>query len=223
MDTSSTEEEATEVQKHIEIKVDTSSLNEDYFASLVRDSEFENGETFKVVEGNINGISVPLVVAMKAGKPVDLKSYVTSYEDFTPAMLNSKTYKLIEEGLATDGISASETALKKAEELLERLESAERTLRWSAERSDSVKEATYRADERIDKVAKKLLELERDADQWRETIKKQEVTGEAKRSLAVYRNVLEITKDVFGEHISGETQAKAIEAASYAAWRSYDA
>lgn len=215
------EEQGNETPTHFEIKVDTTQLNEEFLASLIKD-EIEDGETSKTVTCDVNGEQVPIIVFKKAGKAVDLESYVTSYESFTPQMLTSRTYKLIEEGLATDGISASETAIKKAEELLERLESADKSLRWSVERADDIERKTRRESANITALSEKLSELSWDADKVIKTVKKQEITGEAKRSLAVYRSVLEITKDVFGDDIWESVQAKAIEAASYAAWHSYE-
>ena len=127
--------------------------------------------------------------------------------------INSKVVELCENAIAEMGQEEiSSVALKRIQELANKY--GREVERYSL------------ASNHADRYLSELSEAMREAEQIKAGIvnetRKLEIipTDETKQAIYLFRNVLYITKEIFGEDISSETMQTAIQAGSYGMWRS---
>lgn len=132
----------------------------------------------------------------------------------TEGQLNSKVYAMIEKALTDGAVSEYETCKDMVERLKHATNNALNDVGKAYQAYSRVNDHMHNIDLIYEDVMTRLQEVDVAASQ-------QVITDEkAKNALLVYRGVLEMTADVFGkERMTDAVMAAAIEAGSYAMWR----
>lgn len=139
---------------------------------------------------------------------------VLAEQGATDQQLGSKVFLMIEKALADGAVSEYETCMDAVRRLKSNADKAMGDVGKAYQAYSNVKDSFHALDVLYQDVLDKLREIDVAASQ-------QVITDEkAKNALLVYRGVLDTTADVFGkERMTDAVMAAAIEAGSYAMWR----